>query len=200
MPSRKAADRTWIDQAVSEHLETVQRFMRESGDEIAETARWMADSLAAGSTLLFFGNGGSAADAQHMAAELVNRFRAERPALRALALTTDTSVLTSISNDAEYRAVFSRQIEALGRKGDIAVGISTSGCSANVIEGLRVARQRGLQTLGILGRDGGTIRALCDRALVVTSQDTARIQETHLLIYHLLCEWIDRAFSTPPAD
>ncbi len=185
----------WILHAVSGHQETVQRFVREQAGALAETARCLVSTLEEGGTLIFFGNGGSAADAQHLAAELVNRFRIKRRALRALALTTDTSILTSVANDDAYRKVFARQIEALGRSGDVAVGISTSGRSPSLIEGLRAARESGLSTLGILGRDCGPARALCDRALVVEGSDTARIQETHLLIGHLLCEWIERSFT-----
>jgi len=193
--SHRPAHTDWIERAASAHQETVARFIREQAEQLASIAEWLAAALAAGSTALFFGNGGSAADAQHLAAELVNRFRKERRALRALALTTDTSILTSVANDYEYRRVFARQIEALGRAGDVAVGITTSGASPSVLEGFEAARRGGLHTLGILGRDGGAARALCDRALVVPGNDTARIQETHLLIGHLLCEWVDRRFT-----
>lgn len=196
MPPRPMAppapDLAWIERALSAHQETVARFAREQAKALAEAAEWLAASLERGATLLFFGNGGSAADAQHLAAEFVNRFRADRRALRALALTTDTSVLTSIANDSDYRRVFARQIEALGRPGDVAIGITTSGRSPSVTEALSTARRMKIGTLGILGRDGGEARPWCDRALVVAGDDTARIQETHLLIGHLLCEWVDR--------
>ncbi len=180
---------------MAQHQETVARFAREQAPALAQAAERLVEALSAGGMLLFFGNGGSAADAQHLAAEIVNRFRTERRALRALALTTDTSVLTSVANDDDYRRVFARQIEALGRPGDVAVGISTSGASPSVVEGLRAARRLGLYTLGLLGRDGGAARAECERALVVPGDDTARIQETHLLIGHLLCEWVDHRLS-----
>jgi len=193
-------DTTWIDRAVSAHQETVARFARDNAAALAEAAQWLVETLESGGTVFFFGNGGSAADAQHLAAELVNRFRAERRALRALALTTDTSVLTSVANDADYRQVFARQIEALGRPGDLAVGITTSGRSPSVVEGLQAARRLGMRTLGLLGRSGGEARALCDRALVVVADDTARIQETHLLIGHLLCEWVDQRLSGPTEE
>jgi D-sedoheptulose 7-phosphate isomerase len=191
-------DTTWIDRAVSAHQETVARFARDNAAALAEAAQALVQTLESGGTVFFFGNGGSAADAQHLAAELVNRFRAERRALRGLALTTDTSVLTSVANDADYRRVFARQIEALGRAGDLAVGITTSGRSPSVVEGLQAARRLGLRTLGLLGRSGGEARAFCDHALVVAADDTARIQETHLLIGHLLCEWVDQAVGKKP--
>jgi D-sedoheptulose 7-phosphate isomerase len=184
-------DTAWIERAAAAHQETIARFVREQGKELAGVAEWLLGAVEGGAAVLFFGNGGSAADAQHLAAELVNRFRRERRALRAVALTTDSSVLTSIANDVDYRRVFARQIEALGSKGDVAVGISTSGASPSIVEGLTTARRSGLRTLGLLGRDGGAARAHCDKALVVAGDDTARIQEAHLLIGHLLCEWLD---------
>jgi D-sedoheptulose 7-phosphate isomerase len=148
-------------------------------------------ALDAGNKILIFGNGGSAADAQHWAAELVGRFRKERKALPAIALTTDSSILTAISNDYRYDIVFSRQIEALAVRGDVVIGISTSGNSQSVSHGLETARSKGCATIGLLGRDGGRCAGLCDVALVVPSQDTARIQEVHMLIYHFLCELIE---------
>jgi D-sedoheptulose 7-phosphate isomerase len=148
-------------------------------------------ALAAGGQILAFGNGGSAAEAQHFVAELVNKFSEPRPALRAVSLTTDTSVLTSIGNDVSFAAIFSRQIEALGRPGDVALGLSTSGMSANVVRGLAAARKRGLVTIGLMGANGGRIAALCDHRLSVPSASTPRIQEIHLVLLHLLVAEIE---------
>ena len=145
-----------------------------------------------GGKLLIFGNGGSAADAQHMAAELVNRFQRERPALAALALSTDTSVLTAIGNDYSFDRVFVRQVEALGRPGDVALGISTSGRSASVVTALEAARRRGLKTIALTGRDGGTAGAAADVHVNVPEESTARIQEVHRTLIHAICELIER--------
>ncbi len=150
-----------------------------------------ARSLRSGGKILAFGNGGSAAEAQHFAAELVNRFRAERPALRALALSTDTSALTSIGNDRGFEAVFSRQIEALGDRGDAALALSTSGASPNVLAGLRAARGRGMTTIVLTGRDGGAAAGLADILLDVPSTETPRIQEIHLFLLHALADEIE---------
>ncbi len=175
------------------HAEAAERFFRSSTARVEEVAEALIAALKAGRTLLFFGNGGSAADAQHLAAEFVNRFAADRPALAALALTTDTSVLTSIGNDAEFSRIFARQVEALGRSGDVAVGISTSGRSPNVLEGLRAASDRGLVTVGLTGGDGGAMKDLCRHLIVVPSRETARIQEVHILVGHILCRLVDDA-------
>jgi phosphoheptose isomerase len=146
---------------------------------------------AAGGKLLIFGNGGSAADAQHMAAELVNRFQRERAALPALALTTDASIVTSIANDYSFDRVFARQIEALGRPGDVALGISTSGTSPSVVQGLDAARAGGLTTIALTGRDGGAIGRTADVHVNVPDESTARIQEVHRTLIHAICELIE---------
>jgi len=143
-------------------------------------------ALAGGGQVLIFGNGGSAAEAQHFAAELVNKLGAPRPALRAVSLTTDTSALTSIANDASFAAVFSRQVEALGRAGDMALALSTSGVSPNVVRGLAASRRRGLITIGLTGADSGKMGSLCDFLLRVPSKSTPRVQEMHLVLLHLL--------------
>jgi D-sedoheptulose 7-phosphate isomerase len=143
--------------------------------------------------LLLFGNGGSAADAQHMAAELIVRYKADRPAIAALALTTDSSALTACGNDLGFDALLERQIEGLGRKGDVAIGISTSGNSSNVLRGLGRARSLGLQTIGLTGGTGGKMHALCDSMIVVPSSVTARIQEMHIMIGHVLCKALERS-------
>ncbi|SEH64554.1 D-sedoheptulose 7-phosphate isomerase [Magnetospirillum fulvum] len=150
-------------------------------------------ALAAGGKIVFFGNGGSAADAQHLAAELVVRYRVNRPALAALALTTDSSILTACGNDFSFDDIYARQIEALGRPGDVAIGISTSGNSANVLKALQAARAVGMVAAGLSGRDGGAMVGLADPLLVVPSPVTARIQEMHILIGHALCDRIEAA-------
>ena len=144
--------------------------------------------------LLVCGNGGSAADAQHVAAELVGRFRVERRALRAIALTTDTSVLTSIANDYAFDRVFARQVEALGRRGDVLLGISTSGASPNVLAAFAAAKERGLQTIALTGRDGGALGAAADLHINVPSSSTPRVQEVHRTILHVICDLVERAF------
>src|SRR6185312_10813016 len=150
----------------------------------------IAASLSSGCKLLLCGNGGSAADCQHIAAELTGRFVADRRPLSAIALSTDTSALTSIANDYGFEEVFSRQVAGLGRTGDCLLAISTSGNSRNVIRAVETARAAGVQTIGLLGRDGGKLRPLCDVAIVVSSETTARIQEAHIFLGHVLCEMI----------
>ncbi len=146
-----------------------------------------ADSLRSGGKLMLFGNGGSAADAQHIATELAVRFVRDRRALAAMALTTDTSTLTAAGNDLGFEQIFARQIEALGRPGDVAIGISTSGTSPNVLEALRRARSLGMRTVALGGRDGGELPAVSDHCLIVPDAETARIQEMHILLGHMLC-------------
>ena len=150
--------------------------------------RLVAATLGRGRTVLFCGNGGSAAEAQHLAAELVGRYRRERAALPALALTTDTSILTAVGNDYGFARVFARQVEALGRRGDLLVAMTTSGRSPNILAAVAAARARGLRVIGMTGRDGAAFARRCDAALVVPSRSTPRIQEMHLLVGHLLCE------------
>jgi D-sedoheptulose 7-phosphate isomerase len=165
---------------------------RECGPAIVQAAGVMAQCLASGGKLLFFGNGGSAADAQHLAAEFVGRFIKDRQALPAIALTTDSSILTAVGNDYGFEQVFSRQIQALGRPGDIAVGISTSGQSSNVLAAMREARKLGLKTIGFSGKDGGALAKCVDIPIVVSSPNTARIQECHITIGHLICELAEK--------
>ena len=176
------------------HAEAAQGFFASAGVRTLEqVAAAFVEALRGGRTLLFFGNGGSAADAQHLAAEFVNRFAGDRPALAAIALTTDTSVLTSVGNDDDFRRIFARQVEVLGRPGDVAVGISTSGRSANVIEGLHTGRQRGLVTVGFAGGDGGAMRDLCRLLVLVPVRDTPRVQEVHILAGHIICQLVEDA-------
>ena len=160
-------------------------------DRIIRAAEMLAACFTRGNKVLIFGNGGSAADAQHLAAEFVNRFQIERPPLAAVALTTDTSVLTSIGNDYHFKDIFSKQVEALGRPGDIAWGISTSGNSANVVAAIKAARNLDIQTIGMTGR-AGELAAGADLVFAVASDTTARIQESHITVGHILCDLVER--------
>ena len=179
-------------------------FLRNVADQIAllqtlsplatlveDAGRRAGAALAAGQKVLFCGNGGSAADSQHLAAELTGRFIKDRRALAAMALSTDSSALTCIGNDYSFDEVFARQVAGLGRSGDVLIGISTSGNSRNVIRAVEEARAIGMTVIGLLGRDGGALRSLCDVPIVVPSQVTARIQESHILIGHTLCGLIE---------
>ncbi len=181
-------------QIIADILEDSLRVKRTSiqtqADRIVRGAEMLATCISAGHKILIFGNGGSAADSQHIAAEFVNRFRIERPPLPALALTTDSSILTSIGNDYHFDEVFEKQVRALGIKGDLAWGISTSGSSANVVRAIQAARQNGLETIAMTGR-GGVLAECTDLALTVDSTVTARVQETHVVMGHLLCELVD---------
>ena len=179
-----------FDKAIAEHLDVVRQVQDQRG--ILEfIARAMTSALRAGGKILWCGNGGSAADSQHLAAEIVGRFRRERCGLPSVALTTDSSILTAVANDYGYEAVFSRQVEALGMPGDLMVGISTSGNSANVVAALRAARSHGLATVAFTGMGGGVMASLSDHLFAVASRDTARIQEAHILAGHMLCDWIE---------
>jgi D-sedoheptulose 7-phosphate isomerase len=177
--------------AVAEANQLKNRLVTEQAEQVAAVARLLAGTLQEGGKILLFGNGGSAADAQHLAAEFVNRFRIERPPLAALALTTDTSILTSIANDYDFLEVFAKQVRALGRPGDVALGLSTSGNSANVVKALEVARQLGLKTLALSGGEGGPVAAAAELAIVVPSGSTPRVQEVHITIGHVLCDLVD---------
>lgn len=176
--------------AISEHLE-VMRQLAEQQPLLESIARAMVMSLKSGGKILWCGNGGSAADCQHLAAEMVGRFRRERIALPSIALTTDTSILTALANDYGYETVFARQIEALGNRNDMLVGISTSGNSANVVRALACARDKGLITVAFTGIGGGKMAGLADHLLAIASRDTARIQEAHTLAGHMLCDWVE---------
>ncbi len=160
-------------------------------DLVQEVAQACVHSLKQGGKLLFFGNGGSAADAQHLAAELTGRYLRERRAFPAMALTTNSSCLTAIGNDYSYEEVFSRQIEAFGNKGDVAIGISTSGNSPNVLWGLQIAKDKGMVTVAMTGKTGGKLRQLAEYCLCIPSDQTPRIQEAHILLGHVLCEIIE---------
>jgi len=181
-----------IRELASESVAVKLRFFAEHAEEVAEAARMLIEAIKSGKKIFLFGNGGSAADAQHLAAELVNRYRQERPPVAAIALTTDTSILTSVSNDSSFEHVFSRQIQALGQPGDVAIAISTSGKSLNVIRAVERARQMGLRTIGLLGHDGGAVGRLVELPLIVQSDHTPRIQEAHITLGHILCDLIER--------
>jgi len=170
-------------------------FAQKNCEKIIEVVHLIAESLKSGNKIMLFGNGGSAADAQHIAAEFVNRLqksKRDRPPLAALALTTDTSILTSISNDSDFSNVYSRQIRALGRKGDIAWGISTSGNSPNMIKAIKVAHDIGIKTLGLTGKGGGEMGTLVDYHLNVESNDVPRIQEVQIALSHIICELVEQ--------
>ena len=170
----------------------LQRIEEELSARIAESVVMLVDAFSAGNKLLIMGNGGSAADAQHFAAEMVGRFMMERRALPAIALTTDTSALTAIGNDYGFDRVFSRQVEALAEPGDVVFGISTSGNSANIAAAFKTARSRGCRTIGLLGKGGGTIQELVDIPLVIPSFATPRIQEGHITIIHIICDLLEK--------
>ncbi|MCX5842849.1 MAG: D-sedoheptulose 7-phosphate isomerase [Deltaproteobacteria bacterium] len=173
-------------------------FVGENLDGIVSVVEVITAALKAGNKILLFGNGGSAADAQHLAAEFVNRFIIERPPLPAIALSTDTSVITSIGNDYDFSEIFSKQIRAIGQAGDVAWGISTSGSSRNVIKAFEVAKKVGMVTIGVTGRDGGDIAKMVDYSLNVASHSTPRIQEVHITLGHVICEMVDfKLFQRP---
>ena len=185
---------------LKDHLAVIELLERELSQQIADAALLISDTLKAGGKLLVMGNGGSAADAQHFAAEIVGRFKMERKALPAIALSTDTSIITAIGNDYGFDRVFSRQVEALAAPGDVVAGISTSGNSPNVIKALELSRERGCRNIGILGRDGGAIKGLCDIPLVVPSSDTPRIQEGHITMIHIICDLVEKSLFSPGGD
>jgi D-sedoheptulose 7-phosphate isomerase len=173
-------------------------FVNENLGKIVQVVEVVTGALKAGNKILLFGNGGSAADAQHIAGEFVNRFIIERPPLPAIALSTDTSVITSIGNDYDFSEIFSKQIRAIGQEGDVAWAISTSGTSPNVIKALEVAKKTGMITIAFTGRDGGDIARMVDYSLNVSSNSTPRIQEVHITVAHVICEMIDvKLFQRP---
>lgn len=186
-----------IIKAFDESIQAKKSFLNENLDGLIAAIELIAQAFLRGNKLLLFGNGGSAADAQHIAAEFVNRFRIERPPLPALALTTDTSAITSIANDFDYKEIFAKQIKALGKEGDIALAISTSGNAANVLAAIDACKRLKISTIGLTGGDGGKMARKVDHLLCVSEgKNTARIQETHILIGHIMCEMVDqRLFS-----
>jgi D-sedoheptulose 7-phosphate isomerase len=184
-------DRDSLLSAVRDSTALKESFFERHADAVLNAGVMLSEALRSGKKLLIFGNGGSAADAQHFSAELVNRFRADRPALAAMALTTDSSILTSVANDSHYDEIFSRQIDALGAQGDVAIGITTSGNSANVLKAMATATEKGLRTLGLSGRDGGKIAESVELCLTVPHEETARIQEVHAMLVHVFCQIIE---------
>jgi D-sedoheptulose 7-phosphate isomerase len=193
-----AAMKNEIAQVFRESADLKLRFIRQNAEVLAQVVRIIVEAFKSGNKLLLFGNGGSAADAQHLAGEFVNRFLIERPPLPAIALTTDTSVLTSISNDYGYVDSFAKQVKALGKEGDVAIGISTSGSAANVIKAIKVATEMGLKTVALSGNDGGELAKISDIALIVDSPVTPRIQEVHITVGHVICEMVDRMLFQHP--
>jgi D-sedoheptulose 7-phosphate isomerase len=183
-----------VEHIFKESVRVNEATLAQNKDKIVDVVNTVTKAFKKGHKIIFFGNGGSAADSQHMAAEFVGRFQKERRALPAIALTTDTSILTALSNDYGVEIIFSRQIEALGRKGDIAVGISTSGNSKNVIAGIRKAKALGLTTVSLTGCRGGKLAKVTDISLIVPSEKTARIQESHICMAHAICELVEAQF------
>jgi D-sedoheptulose 7-phosphate isomerase len=181
-----------ILQILEDSLRVKEQFIRNNTDLILKAAHTISDAIENGHKILLFGNGGSAADAQHLAAEFVNRFQVERPPLPAIALTTDTSIITSIGNDYHFDEIFSKQIMALGQKGDVAIAISTSGNSKNVIKAVEIAKKMGIIIIGLTGGQGGQLADMADMGFCVESSVTARIQETHITIGHIFCDLTDR--------
>ena len=185
--------KTTIEREIAEHLKVAETMLSLT-NKIEIAAQLCIDALQEGGKLLIFGNGGSAADAQHIAAELVGRYKVNRKGLSAVALTTDSSALTAIGNDFGYKSLFDRQVEALANKGDVLIGISTSGKSINVINALKLGSQLQCKTIGFTGNDGGQMNKICDVNLVIPSKDTPRIQEMHIVLGHTICHLIDLEF------
>jgi len=188
-----------IREILSETLEVKKRILSDSSllEEIERVASLIVEAYRRGNKLILFGNGGSAADAQHVAAEMVSKFELQRGALPAIALTTDTSILTSVANDDDFSHIFARQLEALASKGDVAVGISTSGNSLNVLEGVKVAKERGATTVGFTGMDGGRLAKLVDLVVRAPSEKTPRIQELHITFLHIICHLVETKLFGP---
>lgn len=186
-----------IRSQLKSHCEVMAVIERELAPGIADAVTLLVDALKGGKKLLVMGNGGSAADAQHFAAEIVGRFKLERPALPAIALSTDTSILTAVGNDYGYEKVFSRQVEAHGQPGDVVVGISTSGNSPNVELALKAAAAKGCRTVALLGKDGGSIKQVAELSIIVPTHDTPRVQEGHITIIHIICDLAERSLFKP---
>ena len=184
--------KTFIESEFNAHLQSAQKIFSLT-EQIQKAASLLTQSLAQGRKILICGNGGSAADAQHFAAELTGRYKRKRKGLAGIALSVDTSALTAIGNDYGFEFVFSRQVEALAQKGDVLFGISTSGNSANVLQAAKVARDMGCGIIGLSGRDGGKLNEVCDINLIMPDNDTPRIQELHILVIHILCDIIEKA-------
>jgi D-sedoheptulose 7-phosphate isomerase len=182
-----------IKELLLESIQVKEDLLHTQIDNIIGIAELVIEAMKKGGKVILFGNGGSASDSQHIAAELVGRFRKDRNALAAIALTTNTSILTSLANDYGYEIVFARQVEALGQKNDIAIGISTSGKAKNVTAAIKQAQKMGLKTVALTGSDGEELARLADRSLMVPSKVTARIQEAHITVGHIICEMVEQA-------
>jgi len=180
-----------IKKIFSDHLDVVNKVLASEAGSIESIGKLLANCLEKKGTIFWCGNGGSASDSQHIAAELVGRFKKDRPALRSIALTTDTSILTSVGNDYGFDQIFSRQLQALGSSGDILVGISTSGSSKNILNAFKIASNLGMTSIALTGKNGGLAKEVSDHSIIVDSESTARIQESHILIGHILCELIE---------
>jgi len=183
-----------IEAELNSHKETIEKVIDSLKPDIEKACRLCIDTLKQGNKILFFGNGGSAADAQHLAAELSGRYKKERKGLPGIALTTDTSVLTAIGNDYDYGYIFERQVEAIASPGDLLIGISSTGNSSNVIRAFTAGKNLGCRTLGLSGKGGGKMNGNCDLNIIVPSDITARVQEMHILIGHIICQLIDNEF------
>jgi len=188
--------RSIIHNELNEHLKITNDTINGVSDLVEKAAITCIHSLKKGNKILLCGNGGSAADAQHIAAEIVGRYKTERKALSAIALTTDSSILTAVGNDFGFQYLFERQVEALAKHGDILIGISTGGSSKNVINALHSAKKIGCKLIGLSGKDGGDFNSICDVNIVIPSSNTPRIQEMHILVGHIICQLIDEAFNS----
>jgi D-sedoheptulose 7-phosphate isomerase len=184
-----------IEEELNAHKTTIEKTIEVMIPQIEEASKLVIKTLKNGNKILLCGNGGSAADAQHIAAELTGRYKTERRGLAGIALTTDTSALTAIANDYGYDRIFDRQVESLAREGDLLIGISTSGNSMNIMSALAVAKLLGCRTIGLSGKEGGEMNRICHINLIVPSDDTPRIQEMHILIGHIICQAVDDAFA-----
>ncbi len=184
----------YIYDEFNDHQDVLKKTIEELENYIEEASELIVSTLKAGNKILLFGNGGSAGDAQHIAAELTGRYKTERHGLPAIALTTDTSAITAIGNDYGFDRIFDRQVEAIGKEGDLLIGISTSGNSRNVLRALEFGKDNGMNTLGLSGKGGGDMKNLCDINIIIPSDDTARIQEMHITIGHILCGIVDQQF------
>ena len=184
-----------INSAFNEHIDLAKETLNSIAVKIEESSEVIARSIESGGTIFWCGNGGSASDSQHLAGELIGRFEGDRRPLKSVSLTADSAVMTCIANDFGYEHIFSRQVEALGSEGDILVGITTSGNSQNVINAFKVAESKGMQTIGLLGKGGGMAKTLVHKSIIVSSKSTARTQEMHMLIGHILCDLIEEGLS-----
>jgi len=180
-----------IDKHFEEHLLVIQSISDTDKEKILNIASIISDSLKSGGTIFWCGNGGSCSDSQHLAGELIGRFKKERIPLRSIALSSDTAVLTCIANDYGYESVYSRQIEGLGKRNDVLIGITTSGKSMNIINALKQAASMEIKTIGFLGGNGGEVKDLCDESILIPSYSTARIQEMHITVGHIICELVE---------